>query len=46
MEQQFWSEVEDEIADLEAFAREEMRKGAGGRNPNGFQFRIKPKKEK
>lgn len=46
MEQQFWSDVEDEIADLEAFAREEMRKGAGGRNPNGFQFRIKPKKEK
>lgn len=42
----FWEEVEEEIAALEAFARDEMRRGAADRNPHGFKFFIKPKDQK
>lgn len=41
LQELFWEEVDQELADLEAFAREEMRKPLSQRSPNGFTFRIK-----
>jgi len=45
MEADFWNEVEEEIAALEQFARDEMRRGAAERSPHGFKFWINAKKD-
>lgn len=35
-----WEEVEDELASLEAFAREEIRKPLHARSKTGFEFKV------
>lgn len=42
---QLWADVDSELNDLENFVREELRKPLQLRAPNGFNFRIQPKKE-
>lgn len=44
MEEAFWEDVEEEIAALEQFAREEMRRAVSDRSPHGFDFKLLSKR--
>lgn len=40
---QLWAEVDAELDELEAFVRTESRKPLASRDPEGFNFKLKPK---
>lgn len=42
--QRFWADVDAELASLEEFVRQEVRKPLTARAPNGFVFKLQPTK--